>query len=244
MNTNNEINNTSYENTNELIDKTVDIENKASVDADKRIKELSEYYRYKGMVIKANGGYAYVLNRVEENKRMLKAFGPYRFFLTISFQTEFKRHEAMYYGKKYLRRFMRSLLGQKWKKQGLGTLEGIVVIESAPIYKNVKKAEGDEIGKKERVGGHHLHILMKDHPALPVNDNAALTMVQNALNKASRGFYRDNTRISLISYGRALAKLVHNEDGLCGYCAKDAKKSGWNWDDWCFYLSEDGFSSY
>lgn len=169
------------------------------------------------------------------------AMGPYRFFVTLTFQVKVSKREALAYASTVQRRCQRNLFGKRWKKSGVRSIQGVAIMEQASII--CSKPEGSQ--KRPFIDvdldNFHFHILIKQHPLWTSNDEDILADVCKAYGDAITALHKQGTRQSLISSMDGVkVSLVHDQEGICSYCAKASHNPYWQWNDWVYFLSENG----
>ncbi|RDS80973.1 hypothetical protein [Dyella psychrodurans] len=205
----------------------------------------------------------YNLRKRYHTKALIEQFGPYRFFITLSFNLELSRRKAHEYGEKFARRLIKKIVHKRWQSKGLLPLTGIVIFETADVIRNSTRKNG----------GWHLHFLVHDYPSLPKDDKQALKVMTDAYWTSAerlwlRGVKRKKrkpmdmqlvtkTRVRLengdgdIKKAKQKAKeedrkkvqLVTDLKGLCEYLSKEAWKPEWDWVDRFLYLGSQGIQS-
>jgi hypothetical protein len=201
------------------------------------------------------------IRRTNHTKALIEAFGPYRFFITVSFNLGLSKRQAYEYGGKFVRRLTKKVVYKRWKVKGMKPLTGIVVMETADVIRRAKR----------KFGGWHLHMLVHDHPSLPRDDDEALNAMTDAYWKSAerlwvRGVKRKGRKpkdVQLVQktkpdrkeQDRAKAnadalmedqkkvQLVTHIEGLCDYLSKECWKPEWDWADRFYYLGIEGIQS-
>lgn len=201
------------------------------------------------------------IRRTSHTRDLIKTFGPYRFFITVSFNLGLSKIKAHEYGGKFARRLIKKVVHKRWQAKGLRPLTGVVILETAYFIKRSKR----------KIDGWHLHFLVHDHPALPSDNDEALKVITDAYWKSVerlwlRGVKRKGRKprdVQLVTKTKPDPKekdreeaikeakkedekkvqLVTDIDGLCVYLSKEAWKPEWDWADRFFYLGAEGLQS-
>lgn len=201
------------------------------------------------------------IRRTSHTRDLIKALGPYRFFITVSFNLGLSKRKTHEYGGKFARRLTKKVVHKRWQAKGLQPLTGIVILETADVIRRSKR----------KIGGWHLHFLVHDHPALPRDDDEALKIVTDAYWKSAerlwlRGVKRRGRKprdVQLVTKTKPDSKeknreeaikkaqeedkkkieLVTDIEGLCVYLSKEAWKPEWDWVDRFLYLGAEGMQS-
>lgn len=186
------------------------------------------------------------LRRTFHVRDLIRQEGPFRFFITVSSCVGLSHKKAMEHGKSFVMRMTKKVVGKRWQKQCLQPLTGIVIFESADVFRNAK----------HKHAGWHCHILMHDHSTLPRDDAEALKIVTTAYWHAARRLtvtrYRRGRKPSVVQLitktgndeeDQKRVQLVDGLEGLCIYLSKEAWKEDWEWVDRFLYLGSEGIQS-
>jgi len=170
---------------------------------------------------------SYVLTR-----KQLESWGPYRFFMTLSFQYELSDKEGQEVLAKVWRRLMKKVLGKRWIKKGIKPLTGIVVLERAQLFAQSTR----------EFGSCHFHLLVHEHPRLPKNDIFAAIKLLQAFIDAAKQMTHPNRRWQLVSKHGVNLKVIRPGESasFAKYVAKEAVRHDWKWDERVFFLGKNG----
>lgn len=165
-------------------------------------------------------------------RKLFESYGPYRFFLTLSFNYEVSDEVGQEALARLLRRLMKKLLGRRWIRKGIKPLTGIAVLEKAQIFAQSSR----------EFGSCHFHLLIHQHPHLPEDDLlAAVAILQAAIDAAKQLTHKNRRRQLVGKHGLRLKVIGSGESpSFCKYVAKEAIQHGWKWDERVFYLGKDG----
>lgn len=179
-------------------------------------------------------------NQREYVAQILRQFGPYRFFGTLSYQYPLSFWQAEQFASLHARDVTKILFGKR-RKKGFLPLEGIVVLEKASLFSD---AQWDNP---------HFHYLIKDHQDLPRDDEAALQLLSGAFTGATRRLVQKNVyrkgrkkpedRSLVSKTSGILVKLTDERDYLCWYLSKESTAKDWDWVDRIYHLGKDGLES-
>ena len=201
------------------------------------------------------------IRRRNHTKDLIELFGPYRFFITVSFNLDLSNRKTHEYGGKFARRLTKKVVHKRWQAKELQPLTGIVILETAVVIRNSRR----------KIGGWHLHFLVHDHPSLPRDDGEALKIMTDAYWKSAerlwlRGVNRKGRKpkdVQLVTKTRPdrnekdrekaiedaekedqkKVQLVTGIKGLCEYLSKEVWKPGWDWAERLFFLGSEGMQS-
>lgn len=172
----------------------------------------------------------YINNHTQEDVTAAIAdYGPYRFFITITFQnmqTDDSSREILSF---IIRRAHKQLLGKRWKIHHK-PLAGIVAVEYAHL---IRKQSRDR-------GNCHFHILLKDHEHLPRENTYATESVRSAFISAGRAANHGKSKKPLGNNN--IHCLLITSDGVLDYVTKAARESDWNMDERILFITDDGVS--
>lgn len=186
------------------------------------------------------------LRRTLDVSNLIALEGPFRFFITVSSCVGLSQQKAMEHGKSFTMRLIKKVAGKRWQKQRLQPLTGVIIFETADVFRNAK----------HKHAGWHCHILMHDHPSLPRDDAEALKIVTDAYWHAARRLtitrYRRGRKPSVVQLitktgndeeDQKRVQLIDNLKGLCTYLTKEVFKDDWDWVDRFFYLGSEGIQT-
>jgi hypothetical protein len=166
-------------------------------------------------------------HKQEDVSKALADYGPYRFFITITFQrlqTDASAKSTLAF---IVRRVHKKLLGKRWKAHHK-PLMGIVIVEYAHL---IRKQSRDR-------GNCHFHILLKDHECLPSNDQTAIEAVQAAFLTASRSASLKQAK-KPIGNNNVHSCLV-TTDGILDYVTKGVREADWKMEDQLLFITDAG----
>lgn len=165
-------------------------------------------------------------------RELLESYSPYRFFMTLSFQYELSDREGQEALGKAWRRCMKKVLGKRWISKGVKPLTGVAVMEKAQIFDK----------SSLEFGSCHFHMLIHDHHRLPKDDLFAGILLFLAFADAANQLTHKNRRHQLVSKHGVHLKIIgpRQSRSFCKYVAKEARQTGWRWDERVFYLGKDG----
>ncbi|ULU23168.1 hypothetical protein [Dyella terrae] len=165
-------------------------------------------------------------------RKLLESYGPYRFFLTLSFNYELSDHEGQEALAKLWRRLMKKVLGKRWISKGVKPMTGVAVLEKAQIFAQSTR----------EFGSCHFHLLVHHHPHLSEDDLIASITLLLAFADAAKQLTHKNRRWQLVSKHGVSLKIIGpgESPSFVKYVAKEALRHGWKWDERVFYLGKDG----
>lgn len=167
-----------------------------------------------------------------EVRKRFDGYGPYRFFLTLTFRYELSDRDGQEALAKLWRRLMKKVLGKRWIRHGIEPMTGIAVLEKAQLFAQTTR----------EFGSCHFHLLVHDHPNLPRDDHSAVIKLWPAFVDAAMQLTHKNRRRQLASkHGLNLQVIRAGESrNVSKYVAKEALQSSWKWDERVFYLGKGG----
>lgn len=155
--------------------------------------------------------------------KVIKSHGPYRFFVTLTFQYFLANdEEGIEYASLFLRRLHRNMFGRKWRS--IEPIRGSVTLEHACIK---KRSHG-----KDR-GNCHFHMLLKDHEKFSKCNWSAIRKLNSAVKAAGNALNYQQTS-KLVSKHGTKTKFVR-DNGIINYITKEARDFSW-WDEDRFFL--------
>jgi hypothetical protein len=162
---------------------------------------------------------------------LLKSYGPYRFFVTLTFQRRITVKQGREKAGIFWCRTTKKLHGRK----RVTPIHGCAVMERASLLKDVA---GKDVGYKNP----HFHFLIKDHPIFSTDDDIAVQQMKDASWKAAKNF-KTWYGMSLVSEGdKGIdVKLVYSGD-ITHYLSEDAWQYGWKRDERLFFLDMKGLA--
>lgn len=207
-------------------------------------KHMCENMKYKYDIYEENIGY-YESKETKGSIRYLwqvfirnaiLEYGPYRFFVTLSFQYTLSKRQAKGYAEQVAREVIKAITGKHGKQRNKKPpLEGVAILEMAKLF---------DMGSE----GGHFHFLIKDHPALAaLSDDDAIAVIDRAFNVAAgrlklSNLYHRNRKVveSTVLVNRAhgiKTQLVGYNFGVADYLAKEARNNDWDIQERFFYLN-------
>lgn len=166
------------------------------------------------------------MTKYAEVVHAIEGLGPWRYFVTITFQYRTSDAEGRQHMSTIVKRLNRTLFGNKWK--GKPTLEGIATLEHASIQR----------GGKGISDSCHFHCLIKDHQRLNPDGELGLRQMRKAVTRVTKGLKHSNSKVLVSKNGIDVTPVV--DDGIIGYILKEARGGGWSSTDRLFYFSADG----
>lgn len=163
----------------------------------------------------------------EDVTRALAEYGPYRFFITITFQRLQTEASAKATLEFIVRRVHKNLLGKRWKAHH-SPLSGVVIVEYAHLIRRQSRDRGNC----------HFHILLKNHDHLPSDDQAAIEAVQAAFLTASRSANLNQPK-KPIGNNNVHSRIV-TTDGVLDYLTKGVRGANWKMEDQILFITADG----
>jgi hypothetical protein len=160
---------------------------------------------------------------------MLNGSGPFRFFNTLTFQYLISDDQGRELADIYWRRTTKNIFHRK-RTLPLTSIQGIALLERAPIYENGPKSC-------------HFHFLIKDHPVFSMDESVAIAQLMSAAWKASRNFKTFDGRTLVSEETKGIDVRSVYDDNVAGYLLKDASQFGWRGTERLFYLDKEGLIS-
>lgn len=165
----------------------------------------------------------------EELKGIITALGPYRYFVTITFQYMTSDAEGIRHMSTILKRLQRRLFGNKWKSRV--AMSGIAILEHACI----------QPGNLGMIESCHFHLLIRDDPRFDRDCRAGFRQLRLALKGVMSGLKHSNGKTLI---GRRATKIKFVRDsGVDGYVSKEARKFKWDISNSFFPIGHDGIGS-
>lgn len=165
-------------------------------------------------------------------RKRFDGYGPYRFFLTLTFRYELSDTDGQEALAKLWRRFMKKVLGKRWIHLGIKPMTGIALLEKAQLFAHTTR----------EFGSCHFHLIVHDHPLLPRDDLLATMKMWPAFIDAAMQLTHKNRRWQLASKHGLDLKVIRPGESpkVSKYVAKEALRSNWKWDERVFYLGKGG----
>ena len=169
-------------------------------------------------------------------------YGPYRFFVTLSFQYTLSKSQAKEFAEQVAREVIKAITGKHGKQRSRKPpLEGVAILEMAKLFE-----KGDE--------GGHFHFLIKDYPDLAtLSDDDAIAVIDKAFKaaayrlKLSNLYHRKRKVVeSTVLVNRmhgVRTRLVYYNFGVADYLAKEARNHDWDMQERFFYLNLQGHNN-
>ncbi len=164
---------------------------------------------------------------------LVEAYGPYKFFATLSFQYALTDNVGIAYASQLVRRLNKKLFGKHYKKHGVKGVTGIAVLEHADIRKRTK--QGRSI--KDR-GSCHFHFLLHGHESFETDPTLALAKVKDSWERAAHGLNYKATK-KLVGMNGTDVQLV-TTTRVQKYLLKEAWHPLWDCSEHLFYLDDNG----
>lgn len=163
----------------------------------------------------------------EDVCKALADYGPYRLFITITFQRLQTYASARSTLEFIVRRVHKKLLGKRWKNHH-NPLSGVVIVEYAHLVRRQSRDRGNC----------HFHILLKDHDHLPSDDQTAVEAVQAAFLTASRSANLNQPKKPIGNNN--VHSCVVSTDGILDYVTKGVRRAGWKMEDQILFITAEG----
>jgi hypothetical protein len=169
-------------------------------------------------------------------RKAITDYGPYRFFVTLSFQYTLSKWQAKEYAEQVAREVIKAVTGKHEKKRNRkAALEGVAILEMAKLFE-----KGDK--------GGHFHFLIKNHPDLEnLKDDDALVVIDKAFKAAASrlklsNLYHRNRKVVestvLVNQTHGVKSvIVYYDHGIADYLAKEARNDDWDMQERFFYLN-------
>lgn len=159
----------------------------------------------------------------------INAIGPYRYFVTFTFQYRTSDREGRRHMSTILKRLQRALFGNQWR-QGTA-LAGVVVLEHACI----------QPGNRGVADSCHFHCLIKDHPRFSREFRPGFRQIRSAAKRVTSGLKHSNGRT--LTGRTGIRVKFARDDGLGSYVSKEASRRDWDMSDRFFPIGFDGIGS-
>jgi len=168
-------------------------------------------------------------DRQDHVTTLVRRLGPYRFFVTLTFQYRLSDQEGIEAASVFIRRLNRKLFKRNWRNQG-HFLRGVAFLERASIAKR-------EHGKDR--GNCHFHFLiedpvLKDKPLLDRCGAVAAREMGKAAAAAGSCLNYKGTR-KLVSKRGTKVKHITDHKRTVSYVTKEARNPSW-WTEDRFFL--------
>lgn len=169
-------------------------------------------------------------------------YGPYRFFVTLSFQYTLSKLQAKEYAEQVAREVIKAITGKHGKQRNKKPpLEGVAILEMAKLFE-----KGDK--------GGHFHFLIKDYPDLAaLSDDDAVAVIDKAFKvaadrlKLTNLYHRKRKVVQstvLVNHTHGVrTRLVYYNFGVADYLAKEARNHDWDMQERFFYLNLQGHNN-
>jgi hypothetical protein len=171
---------------------------------------------------------------------VISSYGPYRFFVTLTFQRPVDDVSALRHGEVFIGRLHKRLFG-RYKWRSVKPLSGVVMLERKDVRKKRRcsaqssSVEPVSVSKTQWIrdrGNCHFHFLLHWHPELGGKLVEALRRLEVAVGKAAMGLNYSKTE-SLVSKDGFRVKLAVDR-GAINYVSKEAKYLSWWMEDRLF----------
>lgn len=161
----------------------------------------------------------------------IHSLGPFRFFITLTFNHRVTDEEGIEHASTFVRRLLKQIFGRyKWRNEP--PLQGIAVLERARVERR---------GPRDR-GRCHFHFLIKNHQSLQQHPIKALKTIKVAVEHAALGLNLSSNK-KLTSKSGFDATLVLS-DGIFEYLTKEARYRRWHKEERLFFLDKHGLVSF
>lgn len=168
--------------------------------------------------------------------KSIECYGDYRFFVTLTYQRALNSMQTMEFSKQVVRDVIKRIVGKHAKQRRKHPpVEGVAVLEMARLSNQT-----DE--------GGHIHILLKDHPQLPRDNQDGIDFLRKIFNGASSrlklaNLYGKGRRVVestrlVNSVTGVHVRLVDDQKKAAGYMSKQSSRSDWDILDRYFYLDD------
>jgi len=171
--------------------------------------------------------------RVKLMTDIVRSYGPYRFFPTLTFNYALNDQEGIEAASTLVRRLNKKLLGKHWKKHGVQPLRGIATLERTRLGR--RKPDGSAVRDRASC---HFHFLIQDHDSFAKDESEAMCAFTQSFETVARALNL-NQRCKLVGRDGAVVRSV-DTDGVMGYVVKDARFDSWLTKDRFFLLDESG----
>ncbi|APG03517.1 hypothetical protein BJI69_06055 [Luteibacter rhizovicinus DSM 16549] len=166
------------------------------------------------------------LNKYEKALQLVEMMGPWRYFVTVTFQYRTSDAEGKNHMSTVVKRLNRNLLGNKWKDGS--KIEGLATLERASIQR----------GGKGHFDSCHFHCLIKDHPRFNPDADLGVRQMQKAVRRVTKGLKHSNGKVLVSKNGTDIQSV--RDDGVMQYILKEANRGDWASSDRLFYFGADG----
>ena len=174
--------------------------------------------------------YSYRLAKQQYFEEFIELYGPYRFFLTLTFQHLISDDYGRLIADTFWRRTNKKIFELLSQRMPVESINGIAVLERASIRKDGEGARRNP----------HFHFLIKDHVVLLRDDADAICQLQSASWKVTRNL-KTESGLALVSDmdSGVHVRPVFNSH-VNGYLAKEAWAMLWEPKDRLFFLDKQG----
>ena len=181
----------------------------------------------------------------------ISKYGPYRFFVTLTFQRLVDDASALKHAEVFIGRLHKKLFG-RYKWRAAKPLSGVSLLELKDVRKKrryVTASNGVEVLKpaepsktlliRDR-GNCHFHFLIRWHPELGRNQTDALKRLEVAVRSAGMSLNYSKTEKLVGKDGVKVERVL--DKGVVNYVSKEARDLSWWDEDRLFFIrrSQDG----
>lgn len=176
---------------------------------------------------------------------VISKYGPYRFFLTLTFQRSVDDVSALRHCEVFVGRLHKQLFG-RYGWRSVRPLTGVVLLEREDIRKKRRYPQpqnGIEVVAPVNVskilwvrdrGNCHFHFLLRDHPALEQRPVKALRRLQHAARKAGTSLNYSETEKLVSKNG--VDVLLAPDKGAINYVSKESRYLSWWNEERLFFI--------
>lgn len=176
---------------------------------------------------------------------VISQYGPYRFFVTLTFQRLVDDVSALRHGEVFVGRLHKQLFG-RYGWRSVNPLVGVALLEREDVRKKrgysqpqrgVELLEPVDASKVHWIrdrGNCHFHFLFRDHPAVERKPIKALRSFEQAVRKAGSGLNYSETE-KLVSKNGVRAGLAFDK-GAINYVSKEARYLSWWNEERLFFI--------
>jgi len=157
-------------------------------------------------------------NNYEEMESIIRGYGPFRVFVTLTFRIPIRDAEGWRVLDSVVRRLHRTMFGKAWRK--MPKFDGVASLERTHF--------STRRGKLLR--SCHFHLLIKDHPRQARDIDAAVRQMAKALQKITRGL-RSTNGVVLVNAKNGVTVLAVDDQAVSGYVVKEARNQQWKLDE-------------
>ncbi len=176
---------------------------------------------------------------------VISQYGPYRFFVTLTFQRPVDDVSALRHGEVFVGRLHKQLFG-RYGWRSVNPLVGVALLEREDVRKKngygrpqsgvafLEPMDADKIRWLRDRGNCHFHFLFQGHPAIERKPIKALRRFEQAVRKAGSGLNYSETE-KLVSKNGVKAGLAFDK-GAINYVSKEARYLSWWNEDRLFFI--------